>query len=1461
MSNFLDEEADMFVTKRNGHREIMSFDKILKRIKKVGQEANVKINYTSLTMKVIDQLYDGISTTKIDELTSEQCASLSSTHPDYNILAGRISVSNHHKNTKSSFYQVMKDLYNYKDQHRNNYPLISQTLYKTICHFGKEKVDSLCDYNRDYLIDYFGFKTLERAYLMRINKKMVERPQHMWLRVSLGIHDRDWERAAETYNYMSQKYFTHATPTLFNAGTPHPQLSSCYLMSMEDDSIDGIFNTLKDCALISKWAGGIGLHIHNVRASGSQIRGTNGTSNGIVPMLKVFNNTAKYVDQCITPETFIYTTDGPMEIQNVVANDTNIFNSDGKPETIDNVLEHPYEGDMLSIQNMHALDPLRITPEHPIYVLQDQEKGLNYNVIKNRLEKKIIRCEFIEAKELTLNDFMVYHIPTYENDIHLISKEDCYMYGILLGDGSMSSAYLNGYVSLHTENKKHILTFIENYFQSKCVQYFIDNGNSENVKRIRWNKNIALPFRHSDLYNTQKEKYISKKWLNLPVEKAKYIVKGLIDTDGCKQKEITFDNTSRLLIEGLRYLLLRMGILSSGYIRDRIGETHVTKYGSTITNQKISYCLRIPKTEDMIALLDLPKTETGHFHKYFKYENMLFSRIKSIDLSEYHGTLYDLQMKDIHDYMIHNGIIHNGGGKRNGSFAIYLEPWHADIEMFLQMRKNHGDEELKARDLFYALWVPDLFMKRVQTGGQWTLMCPSECPGLSDVIGDDFVALYEKYEADGKGRQTMSARDLWFQILDSQMETGTPYLLFKDASNQKSNQQNLGVIKSSNLCVSPGTNILTSEGHFPIYSLWAGNYPETNIEGNKTVEVWNGSEFSEVEIMKTGENVRFLKVETSDGAFLECTPYHKFYIRDGSGKVDIKEAHNLLPGDLLDHSDFPVIDGKETFGPDKVAVQEGCQTGKYNLTMTEKTVKPLYVPINHSIQEKMEWFSSFIEPYVVAMLERKEDSIRVTSISRIFLEDLKYLLQTCGINTVVDKDFTHDNYLDAEYLEHTENLSQWVITAVQIRYLKETQKSLQFSTFQWNLEPLNETQKTSIYMRPNVRVLSVSQSELIDDSYCFTEPKAHAGIFNGIRTSQCTEIIEYSDENETAVCNLASIALPAFILKETKTFDFEKLHDITRIVTRNLNKVIDINFYPTPKTERSNFRHRPIGLGVQGLADVFFMLKLSFSSEEAKHLNKRIFETIYHAALEESCLMAQEDGYYETFPGSPASKGILQFDMWTDADPGKHHYDWHDLKDRIEKHGLRNSLLVAPMPTASTSQILGYNECIEPITSNIYSRRTLAGEFILVNKYLMQEMLEKDLWNETFKNQMIANNGSIQGMQYLPEDIRERYRTVWEIPMRDLVDMAADRGAFICQSQSLNLWLEDPNYKTMTSMHFYSWQKGLKTGIYYLRRRPKHNAQQFTIEPEKRSGPSTGQTTTQLTAPKEEEIGCEMCSS
>jgi len=779
---FIDDE-EMFVIKRNGEKEIVSFDKILQRIKKTGIEANIHINYTALTMKVIDQLYDGISTTQIDELTADQCASLASTHPDYNSLAGRIIISNHQKNTTSVFSQGIARLYQFKDKHNNNSPLVSETLFETVM-LSPDDYDGLCDYSRDYLIDYFGFKTLERAYLMKIGNEIVERPQHMWLRVAIGIHGDNFDRVKETYDCMSQKYFTHATPTLFNAGTPRPQLSSCFLLAMEDDSISGIYSTLSDCANISKWAGGIGLHIHNVRATGSHIRGTNGTSNGIVPMLRVFNTTAKYVDQ--------------------------------------------------------------------------------------------------------------------------------------------------------------------------------------------------------------------------------------------------------------------------------------------------------------------------------------------------------------------------GGGKRNGSFAIYLEPWHSDIEVFLQMRKNHGDEELKARDLFYALWIPDLFMERIKSDGVWTLMCPDECPGLADVYGDEFKELYEKYETRGMGRKTMSARKLWFQMLDAQMETGTPYLCYKDAANRKSNQKNIGVIKSSNLC---------------------------------------------------------------------------------------------------------------------------------------------------------------------------------------------------------------------------------------------------------------------------------------------------------------TEIMEVSDKDETAVCNLASIALPAFVdtTQSPPVYNFKELHKIARIVTYNLNKVIDVNYYPTPKAQYSNSKHRPIGIGVQGLADTFIQLGYNFESEQAQRLNREIFETIYHAALEESCSIAKKEGKYSSFDGSPASQGILQFDMWN-VSPDNNRYDWDELKEQIKQHGLRNSLLLAPMPTASTSQILGYNECIEPITSNIYSRRTLAGEFIIANKYLMRDLIKLNIWNDTVKNNIIANNGSVQHIEIIPKDIREKYKTVWEIPMRSVIDMAADRGAYICQSQSLNLWIEDPNYNSLTSMHFYAWNKGLKTGIYYLRRRGRHQAQQFTIEPDKKID-------------NEEDEICEACGS
>ena len=822
----MDTDMDMRVTKRNGDLHTIAFDKILNRIKKIGTEANIQINYSALTMKVIDQLYDKIPTTKIDELTAEQCAALSTNHPDYGTLAGRIIVSNHQKNTSASFWQVVEQLYEFRDTDNIHSPIVSKELYE-IVRENAGALEFMIDYQRDYLIDYFGFKTLERAYLFRIANKPVERPQHMWMRVAIGIHGADLCAVKETYDLMSQKYFTHATPTLFNAGTPRPQLSSCYLIAMEDDSIDGIYSTLKDCAQISKYSGGIGLHIHNIRAKDSYIRGTNGRTDGLVPMLKVFNSTARYVNQ---------------------------------------------------------------------------------------------------------------------------------------------------------------------------------------------------------------------------------------------------------------------------------------------------------------------------------------------------------------------------SGKRNGSFAVYLEPWHPDVEDFLDMKKNHGDEELRARDLFYALWVPDLFMQRVKENAAWSYFCPHECPGLADVHGDEFVRLYESYESSGKARKTLKARDLWVKIMDAQMETGNPYLLFKDAANRKSNQQNLGTIKSSNLCV---------------------------------------------------------------------------------------------------------------------------------------------------------------------------------------------------------------------------------------------------------------------------------------------------------------EIMEYSDKNETAVCNLASIGLPAFVDPATKTFDYEKLHEVTKVVAGNLNKIIDINFYPTQKTKRSNLLHRPIGIGIQGLADVFIMMDVAFYSDEAKEINKLIFETIYHAALEKSNDLSlnrynlvtgvqeqyQKDasvcnlncnpeeyytddvifaeaskpctnhsGAYSSFDGSPASLGKLQFDLWDLNSSTSGRYDWAKLKEYIQLYGLRNSLLIAPMPTASTSQILGYNECFEPLTSNIYSRRTLAGEFVVANKYLMKDLMDLGLWNEKIKNNIIANKGSIQQIDMIPEHVRNKYRTVWEIPMKHIIDMAADRGAYICQSQSMNLWLEDPGYNTLTSMHFYSWSKGLKTGIYYLRRKGKHQAQQFTIEPE------------QNQETQEDEI-CELCSA
>ncbi|MFT6717914.1 MAG: ribonucleoside-diphosphate reductase alpha chain [Sphingobacteriales bacterium] len=785
----------MFVVKRDGRQESVKFDKITGRIKKLCYGISDRVDSVLIAMKVIEGVYEGVTTSELDNLAAEVAASKTVEHPDYALLASRLAVSNLHKNTDKSFSQTMKKLYEYIDPKTGECAsLLAEDVFEIIMN-NAEYLDSNIIYDRDFSYDYFGFKTLERSYLLKTLGQVTERPQHMLMRVSIGIHKNDLESAIKTYNLMSEGWFTHATPTLFNAGTPKPQMSSCFLLTTKSDSIDGIYDTLKQCAQISQSAGGIGLSLHDIRAKGAYIKGTNGTSNGIVPMLKVFNDTARYVDQ--------------------------------------------------------------------------------------------------------------------------------------------------------------------------------------------------------------------------------------------------------------------------------------------------------------------------------------------------------------------------GGGKRKGSFAMYLEPWHADVFDFLDLKKNHGKEEQRARDLFYALWIPDLFMERVKSDGNWTLMCPNECPGLPDTHGEEFNKLYLKYESEGKGRKTIKAQELWFKILESQIETGTPYMLYKDACNGKSNQQNLGTIRSSNLC---------------------------------------------------------------------------------------------------------------------------------------------------------------------------------------------------------------------------------------------------------------------------------------------------------------TEIVEYTAPDEVAVCNLASVALPKFV--EDKSFDFDKLFEVTYQVTRNLNRIIDYNFYPVVEARNSNMRHRPIGIGVQGLADAFIKMRFPFDSPEAQQLNKDIFETIYYAAATASKDLAKEDGPYETYKGSPISQGKFQFDMWG-VTPSER-WEWDVLREEIKEHGVRNSLLLAPMPTASTAQILGNNECFEPYTSNLYTRRVLSGEYIVVNKHLLTDLVSLGIWNDTVKNKLIMANGSVQDIEEIPDNLKALYKTAWELSQKTLVDMAADRGAFICQSQSLNVFMQNANFAKLTSMHFYGWEKGLKTGMYYLRTKAATDAIKFTVDKGAAAQPNL-----KLTKEKtEEEIACslddpencEMCS-
>ena len=993
----------MEVIKRDGSYEKVSFDKVLRRIENKSNDLN--INAVEIAQKVVSRIFDGVNTSMLDDLTATICSSLIADNPDYDKLASRISISNHQKKTSPSFSETVEILY------KNSFKLISDELYNVV-QIHKDKLNNYINYDRDYNFDFFGFKTLERAYLLKDgNDKIVERPQHMFMRVALGIHGNDIKDALETYDAMSNKMFTHATPTLFNFGTPRPQGSSCFLLHMNEDSITGIYESLSECAHISKHAGGIGIHIHNVRGKNSVIKGTNGKSDGIIPMLRVFNSTARYVNQCFTPETIIYTINGMRKIKDVTTYDY-VMTKEGKFKKVNQVICNEIDKEILEIKTKYSFEPVKVTKEHQIFISHSEnEKGDN-----------IMIEDYIPASDLKINDLTVY--PFYKDD------DSC------------------------------------------------------------WHHKFQTLLNDGDIY----------------MEKSKFI-----------EKYNVYKTKSYQTAHDIKYELLKHDLLCN------------------ITKENDEYII----------------DERLNYERYDYDGNLCdkgYDEIEYIKPIHYKGEVYDLNIEDNHNYLVGSlGIVHNSG-KRNGSIAIYLEPWHCDIEGFVDMKKNHGNEEERARDLFYALWIPDLFMKRVKEDSNWSLMCPNECPGLSDIYGDEFEKLYEKYENDKKYRKQIKARDLWFKIMENQIETGTPYILYKDAVNRKSNQKNLGTIKSSNLC---------------------------------------------------------------------------------------------------------------------------------------------------------------------------------------------------------------------------------------------------------------------------------------------------------------TEILEYTSPDEIAVCNLASICLPMYI--EDGKFNFEKLGHNTKIVTKNLNKIIDKNYYPVDKAKVSNLKHRPIGIGVQGLTDVYMMLKLSYESEEAKKLNKYIFETIYYNAMTMSMEISKKrklapvdydlhlteyekklpekyKGAYSSFIGSPLSQGKFQFDLWN-VKPEL--YDWELLRQEILEHGVRNSLLLAPMPTASTAQIMGNTESFEIMTSNIYKRKTLAGEFIIVNKHLVKDLIKLNLWNNDMKENIIINEGSIQNIVNIPEDIKKLYKTAWEIKQKAYIDQAKDRGAFICQTQSMNIFLDEPTFNKLNAIHFYTWESGLKTGMYYLRTKPKASTQQFTINPNK----------------------------
>ena len=1003
----------MQVVKRDGRKEDVEFDKVLARIRTAGE--GLAVNPTLVAQKVLAGIFDGVRTRELDEQAALVCTNLSTHHPDYAILASNIIISNHQKNTVYTFAETVRILYNAKDINGHNSPVVSKDLYELATKYP-ERIESMIDYSRDFQIDYFGFKTLERSYLLRRKQyegeshvtQIIERPQHMFMRVALGVHMKDFHDAttdaaidaafvsvANLYNLTSQKYYTHATPTLFNAGTPRQQLASCYLLAMQSDSIEGIYSTLAESALVSKYAGGIGIHIHNIRATNALIRGTNGTSNGIVPMLKVFNESARYVDQCFTPDTLVITQAGMKRIEDVTITDR-VLTSTGDFHLVQKPLRHDFNG------TMYKIGDVKVTPSHQVLALRNQEKGLNPEVIRNRLDKKHAVPEFCSVSSLCIGDFLIYPIPQYECDVTHITEDDCRMYGILLGCGWISSTQS----SIITE-KQTIVEFVENYCGLNGV--ITETVLDEERYLVTWKTaSTGFKFTRNQLYE------IDPMMFHLPIEKITHVLDGFIESKSGSKNLVQTCNPH--LSGFLQYANLRMGKL-----------------------------VKVDEDNDREFTIHLPTSE----NEVMQHGGYIYKRIEKIEPVEYKGIVYDFEIDTVHNYTVaHLGICHNGGGRRPGSIAIYLEPWHADIYDFLEMKLNTGKEERRARDLFYALWIPDLFMKRLEQAVQqveaghsgddvkWTLMCPDECKGLSDAVGDEFTALYESYEKAGKGRKSVPILHLWDAVLRSQIETGTPYLCYKDAANKKSNQQNLGTIKSSNLCVAPETLVLTRDGFYSIKEL-----------AGKTVEVWNGDNWSKTTVMQTGSAQKLIDVKLSDGTTLTCTPYHKFIVSKGSywsgqnlKRGERVDAQNLVENTKLVKFKLPMVIGKEeydikypythgffcgdgTYQPnglptmtlygekkellDKFDIRSTSGTedslGRINTSLPHDLAPKFKVPINSTLECRLKWLAGLADSDGCVARNGTNESLQISSIHKEFLSDVRYMLQTMGISSKITK--------------------------------------------------------------------------------------------------------------------------------------------------------------------------------------------------------------------------------------------------------------------------------------------------------------------------------------------------------------------------------------------------------------------------------------------------------------------------